>query len=66
MALHDDMAEAHARDHRDQDRMRDLRLEIEAFLASPPARCHRSTVEFLRASVDGLKSDSDHIVAVWN
>lgn len=60
------MTAAHTAYYRDKNRMDDLRLSIDVFVENPPARCHRSTVEFLRAAAGGLKSDSDHVVSVWN
>ena len=68
MNLADQMRDDHRRDYASSTAMDALRSEIHAFLNDPAKtkRCKATTRAALQEAALLLKSDCDHIVAVWD
>jgi hypothetical protein len=66
VSLYDEMARDHARDSADERALNDLRRQLVAFIADPPARCSQSTLVALGDAANRLAEDAAKVVRAWD
>lgn len=64
--MSDKTARDHARDHADQNQIRQLADTIRAFLDDPPHRASNQTRNALNVALGRLGDDAERIVKIWD